>query len=206
MSAQEYYNSASSSDSTQSQPQYYDQQQYNTNGNYPQQGTTPQQQLSQAPPFQGYDANSRPPANLNGQPQHDHNRDQNVTFTQQFPLGTAPGSEEANGERGLGAAVVGGGIGAFAAKKSGGGLLGAIGGAAAGAIGANMLEHAYNLLKRRIGDTSEENIDMVAAVIDTTALCIMCLRARGAIWSIFLFLNTVTAFSDGLYGELLDEM
>jgi hypothetical protein len=43
MSAQEYYNSASSSDSTQSQPQYYDQQQYNTNGNYPQQGTTPQQ-------------------------------------------------------------------------------------------------------------------------------------------------------------------
>ncbi|QYS97803.1 hypothetical protein H0G86_005015 [Trichoderma simmonsii] len=134
MSAQEYYNSAPSSDSNTSQPQYYGQQQYNTSGNYPQQGSTPQQ---------GYDANSRPPANLNGQPQYDQNRDPNVAFTQQFPLGTAPGSEEANGERGLGATVVGGGIGAFAAKKSGGGLLGAIGGAAAGAIGANMLEHAY---------------------------------------------------------------
>ncbi|KAL5092965.1 hypothetical protein Trisim1_000691 [Trichoderma cf. simile WF8] len=135
MSAQEYYNSAPSSDSNTSQPpQYYGQQQYNMNGNYPQQGSTPQQ---------GYDANGRPPANLHGQPQYDHNKDQNVASTQQFPLGTAPGSEEANGERGLGATVVGGGIGAFAAKKSGGGLLGAIGGAAAGAIGANMLEHAY---------------------------------------------------------------
>ncbi|KAJ4863421.1 hypothetical protein T069G_04375 [Trichoderma breve] len=135
MSAQEYYNSAPSSDGNTSQPpQYYGQQQYNMNGNYPQQGSTPQQ---------GYDANNCPPANLNGQPQYDQNRDHNVPFTQQFPLGTAPGSEEANGERGLGATVVGGGIGAFAAKKSGGGLLGAIGGAAAGAIGANMLEHAY---------------------------------------------------------------
>ncbi|KAM6483692.1 hypothetical protein HDV62DRAFT_333217 [Trichoderma sp. SZMC 28011] len=147
MSAQEYYNSAPSSDNKTSQPQYYGQQQYNTNGNYPQQGSTPQQQLSQAP--QGYDANSRPPANLNGQSQYDQNRDHNVPFTQQFPLGTAPGSEEANGERGLGATVVGGGIGAFAAKKSGGGLLGAIGGAAAGAIGANMLEHAYKRHERR---------------------------------------------------------
>ncbi|KAL6815254.1 hypothetical protein GGI42DRAFT_348217 [Trichoderma sp. SZMC 28013] len=143
MSAQEYYNSAPRSDSSPPQPQYHGQQQYNMNGNYPQQGSTPQQQLSQAPPFWGYDANSHPPANLNGQPQYDQNRDQNAPFTQQFPLGTAPGSEEANGERGLGATVVGGGIGAFAAKKSGGGLLGAIGGAAAGAIGANMLEHAY---------------------------------------------------------------
>lgn len=43
MSAQEYYNSAPSSDSNTSQPQYYGQQQYNTNGNYPQQGSTPQQ-------------------------------------------------------------------------------------------------------------------------------------------------------------------
>ncbi|KAL6809875.1 hypothetical protein V8C40DRAFT_271360 [Trichoderma camerunense] len=146
MSAQEYYNSAPSSDSNTSQPpQYYGQQQYNMNGNYPQQGSTPHQ----APPFQGYDANGRPPANLHGQPQYDQNRDQNVAFTQQFPLGTAPGSEEANGERGLGATVVGGGIGAFAAKKSGGGLLGAIGGAAAGAIGANMLEHAYKRHERR---------------------------------------------------------
>ncbi|KAL7904950.1 hypothetical protein GGI35DRAFT_462260 [Trichoderma velutinum] len=143
MSAQEYYNSAPSSESNPPQPQYYGQQQYNMNGNYPQQGSTPQQQLSQTPPFQSYGVNSQAPANLNAQPQYGQNRDQNVPFTQQFPLGTAPGSEEANGERGLGATVVGGGIGAFAAKKSGGGLLGAIGGAAAGAIGANMLEHAY---------------------------------------------------------------
>ncbi|KAK4067272.1 uncharacterized protein Triagg1_7715 [Trichoderma aggressivum f. europaeum] len=150
MSAQEYYNSAPSSDSDPSQPRYHSQQQYNMNGNYPQQGSASQQQLSQTPPYQGYDANSHPPANPNGRPQYDQNRGQNVPFTQQFPLGTALGSEEANGERGLGATVVGGGIGAFAAKKSGGGLLGAIGGAAAGAIGANMLEHAYNYrLERR---------------------------------------------------------
>ncbi|PNP56399.1 hypothetical protein THARTR1_03555 [Trichoderma harzianum] len=134
MSAQEYYNSAPSSDSNPSQPQYHGQQQYNMNEDYPQQASTPQQ---------GHDANSHPPANLNGRPQYDQNRDQNVPFTQQFPLGTAPGSVDANGDRGLGATVVGGGIGAFAAKKSGGGLLGAIGGAAAGAIGANMLQHAY---------------------------------------------------------------
>ncbi|UKZ74857.1 hypothetical protein TrVFT333_002527 [Trichoderma virens FT-333] len=144
MSAQEYYNNVPSSDGN--PPQYNGQQQYN--GNCPQQEGT-SQQPSQAPPSKGCDVN------LDGQiqyrqPGHDGGTPyQSIPFMQQSP--------NASGERGLGATLIGGGVGAFAAKKSGGGLLGTLGGAAAGAI----------------EDTREENTDMVAvAVIDTTALCI----------------------------------
>ncbi|CAI6099100.1 hypothetical protein V2G26_012582 [Clonostachys chloroleuca] len=45
-----------------------------------------------------------------------------------------------DGERGLGATVVGGGAAGWAAHKSGSGMLGSLASAAAGAIGANFLE------------------------------------------------------------------
>ncbi|CAH0040394.1 unnamed protein product [Clonostachys solani] len=46
----------------------------------------------------------------------------------------------AEGERGLGATVVGGGAAGWAAHKAGSGMLGSLASAAAGAIGANFLE------------------------------------------------------------------
>ncbi|CAH0057532.1 unnamed protein product [Clonostachys solani] len=46
-----------------------------------------------------------------------------------------------DGERGLGATVVGGGTAGWAAHKSGSGMLGSLASAAAGAIGANFLEN-----------------------------------------------------------------
>ncbi|KAL7933069.1 hypothetical protein V8C35DRAFT_304850 [Trichoderma chlorosporum] len=148
MSAQEYYNSAPSSDGNTPQPEYYNQKQYS--GNSPQQGFTSQQQVGQVPPLQGYHG-SMQPANPNGHFQYHRQRESDgAPFAQQkLPLNAAPRSDELNGERGLGATVVGGSIGAFVAKKSGGGVLGAIGGAAAGAIGANMIEHVYKRHERR---------------------------------------------------------
>jgi hypothetical protein len=50
----------------------------------------------------------------------------------------APGPD---GERGLGATLVGGGTAGWAARKSGTGMLGTLASAAAGAIGANLLEN-----------------------------------------------------------------
>ncbi|CAH0058129.1 unnamed protein product [Clonostachys solani] len=46
-----------------------------------------------------------------------------------------------DGERGLGATVVGGGAAGWAAHKAGSGMLGSLASAAAGAIGANVLEN-----------------------------------------------------------------
>ena len=62
---------------------------------------------------------------------------------QQFPHSTGPGRRELQGERGLGTILSGGGIAPFAAKKSGNGMFGAVGGASAGAIGANIIGHVY---------------------------------------------------------------
>jgi hypothetical protein len=45
-----------------------------------------------------------------------------------------------DGERGLGATIVGGGAGGWAARKAGKGVLGSLASAAAGAVGANLLE------------------------------------------------------------------
>ncbi|CAG9940392.1 unnamed protein product [Clonostachys rosea f. rosea IK726] len=47
----------------------------------------------------------------------------------------------AEGERGLGATVVGGGAAGWAAHKAGSGMFGSLASAAAGAIGANFLEN-----------------------------------------------------------------
>jgi hypothetical protein len=49
--------------------------------------------------------------------------------------------QQGEGERGLGATVLGGGAGAFLGHKMGHGALGTIGGLAIGAIAANALEH-----------------------------------------------------------------
>lgn len=54
----------------------------------------------------------------------------------------APGQPGPEGERGLGASLLGGAAGAFAGHKMGGGGLGTVGGMIAGAIGANVLEHS----------------------------------------------------------------
>lgn len=57
-----------------------------------------------------------------------------------------PGSEGPDGgkDRGLGATLVGAGGGGFLGHELGGGALGTIGGAIAGAIGANMLEKRHH--------------------------------------------------------------
>jgi hypothetical protein len=48
-----------------------------------------------------------------------------------------------DGERGLGATLVGGAGGGFLAHEVGGGVLGTIAGTVVGAIGANFAEHKY---------------------------------------------------------------
>ena len=62
-------------------------------------------------------------------------------------MGGPPGSgfdgPGQDGEKGLGATLVGGASGGFLAHKVGGGLLGSLAGAVAGAIGANALEHQH---------------------------------------------------------------
>lgn len=86
---------------------------------------------------QGYDnrgASPQPPA-YGGQ--YDQQQQHN------YGGGQYAGQQGPDGERGLGATLVGGGVGAFAAKKSGSGMLGALGAAAAGAIGANIIEHKF---------------------------------------------------------------
>ncbi|MCJ1255276.1 hypothetical protein MMC24_003092 [Lignoscripta atroalba] len=52
----------------------------------------------------------------------------------------APGVGGPEGERGLGATLIGAGSGAFVGHELGGGTLGTIGGIIAGAVGANALE------------------------------------------------------------------
>lgn len=52
-----------------------------------------------------------------------------------------PGGEQ---DRGLGATLMGGGAAGWAAHHAGGGVLGTVGGAVAGAIGANVLEHQFD--------------------------------------------------------------
>lgn len=63
------------------------------------------------------------------------------------------GGNGKEGERGIGASLVGAAGGGFLGHEVGGGLLGTIGGALAGAIGANALEHRhekYVLVCRRL--------------------------------------------------------
>ncbi|KAI6087660.1 hypothetical protein F4821DRAFT_235595, partial [Hypoxylon rubiginosum] len=55
----------------------------------------------------------------------------------------APGQEGADGERGLGATLLGGGAGGFLGHKIGKGKLGTLLGGAVGAVAANMIEHKF---------------------------------------------------------------
>lgn len=55
---------------------------------------------------------------------------------------TEPGTEEPNGEKGLGSTVVGGAAGGYAAHQMGGGKMGKVAGAALGAVGMNMATNA----------------------------------------------------------------
>jgi hypothetical protein len=56
------------------------------------------------------------------------------------PSINVPGNGPAEGERGIGASLIGAGGGGFLGHELGGGMLGAVGGAIAGAIGANLVE------------------------------------------------------------------
>ncbi|KAI0880559.1 uncharacterized protein GGS22DRAFT_174694 [Annulohypoxylon maeteangense] len=55
----------------------------------------------------------------------------------------APGQEGEDGERGLGATLIGGGAGGFLGHKLGKGKLGTMLGSAVGAVAANMIEHKF---------------------------------------------------------------
>ncbi|CAG9987016.1 unnamed protein product [Clonostachys byssicola] len=54
-----------------------------------------------------------------------------------------------DGERGLGATIVGGGAGGWAARKAGKGVLGSLASAAAGAVGANLLEKQLKKIRNK---------------------------------------------------------
>ncbi|KAI9831802.1 MAG: hypothetical protein M1819_004699 [Sarea resinae] len=60
-----------------------------------------------------------------------------------LPTG-APGPDGKEGERGLGATLVGSAAGGFLGHEVGGGALGTLGGIIAGAVGANALEHRHD--------------------------------------------------------------
>jgi hypothetical protein len=81
------------------------------------------------------------PESKRGEPESKHS-DPRFVFpdSNSQPQGQ-PGEEGPNGERGLGATVLGGGAGAFLGHKMNKGALGTIGGLAIGAIAANAFEH-----------------------------------------------------------------
>ncbi|CAK7565266.1 MAG: hypothetical protein SEPTF4163_003179 [Sporothrix epigloea] len=150
MSAQDYYSQSNQQQGYSSgqaysappqqqygQPQYGGQQQQQ----YPQQqhyGPPPQQQYSSASPapyqqpqYGAPGQDNRGPSPYQPQPQYG-------------APGPAPGAVGYDGqtdERGLGATLVGGAGAGWAAHHAGGGTLGTIAGAVAGAIGANVIEH-----------------------------------------------------------------
>ncbi|KJZ79474.1 hypothetical protein HIM_00943 [Hirsutella minnesotensis 3608] len=67
---------------------------------------------------------------------------------QHYAHGALPPSGQ-DGERGLGASIIGGGAAGWAMHKAGGGFLGSLGAAAAGAVGANAIEHAIKRRRRQ---------------------------------------------------------
>ncbi|KHN99350.1 heme oxygenase-like, multi-helical [Metarhizium album ARSEF 1941] len=151
--------------------QGYGQHGYGQHGGYPQQQPYNQQQPSYAQPQpHGYNnqydnrGHSPQPSQQYGQP-GGAAADYAAGATQgghgqagQYAAGPAG----PDGERGLGATLVGGGGAAWAAHKAGGGFLGTAGAAIAGAIGANVLEHAFDKKKKKkkngsrgLGDDSD---------------------------------------------------
>ncbi|KAI5465056.1 hypothetical protein BGZ63DRAFT_422035 [Mariannaea sp. PMI_226] len=137
MSAQEYYGSSGNDGSSQGG---YNQQGYNQQtGNYqgynqngPNLHTNPQQL-------------SYPGQQPNGNSYSQQRQDSQFNLPQGHPGSAIQGQD---GEKGLGATVLGGGVAGFAAHKAGGGVLASIASAAAGAIGANIVEHKFKRYKR----------------------------------------------------------
>lgn len=116
----------------------YSQQQYGQADTYSQ-NYQPQQQYSSNP---GYDAPQQQ-TYQQGQVGNTHPDYQNQ---QQGGAGYPPGSNPPpgqEGERGLGATLLGGASGAFVGHEMGGGFLGVMGGVIAGAVGANWLENKH---------------------------------------------------------------
>jgi hypothetical protein len=74
-----------------------------------------------------------------------------MTFDKDAQIGGPGGNVGPDGERGLGATLVGGGGAAWAAHKAGGGLIGSAAAGVAGAIGANVIEHFVEKKKKRHG-------------------------------------------------------
>ncbi|KAH7165333.1 hypothetical protein EDB81DRAFT_942396 [Dactylonectria macrodidyma] len=64
----------------------------------------------------------------------------------------AQGQFGPDGEKGLGATLVGGGAGGWVTRKAGGGFFGSLAGAAAGALGANVLESKLKKHKKNKKD------------------------------------------------------
>ncbi|CAG9991075.1 unnamed protein product [Clonostachys byssicola] len=124
MSAQSYYGSSSNSSNYPQQAQYA--QQPSQSSHYGQAQGAPYQQSYNAQAYQ-----THPQAH--GQPE----------------MMAGP-----DGERGLGATVVGGGAAGWTAHKAGAGMLGSLASAAAGAIGANFLE---NKLKKHRKDKKNKH-------------------------------------------------
>ncbi|OAA46127.1 hypothetical protein NOR_02880 [Metarhizium rileyi] len=140
---------------------YPQQQQYGQQSSY--QGQYNQQQPSYAQPQQGYNGNNQYDRRGHSpQPSQQHGQSGGSAAAyasgapQQGQYATGPtgpggpnGAVGPDGERGLGATLVGGGGAAWAAHKAGGGFLGSAGAAIAGAIGANVLEHAFDKKKKK---------------------------------------------------------
>lgn len=161
-----------STDTVGKQPQYGGQQQQYNQGYPPQQQYGQQQygqqQYSQQQYGQQQHDNNRSASPYDQQPQYGQHQQQYGQQhqqqqyggqpgydQQQYPGGGPPGAEGPEGERGIAATLIGGGAAGFAAHKVGGGKLASVGAAAVGAIGANLIEHAF---KKRKEDKDMQNM------------------------------------------------
>ncbi|KJK84483.1 hypothetical protein H634G_00004 [Metarhizium anisopliae BRIP 53293] len=157
------------------QGSYPQQQQYSQQSGYQNQYNQQQPSYGQGQPQQGYNNQY---GNRGHSPQPSQQYGQSGGAAADYAAGApqgqyatgptgpgGPGGPEGavgpDGERGLGATLVGGGGAAWAAHKAGGGFLGTAGAAIAGAIGANVLEHAFDKKKKKkhgsrgLGDDSD---------------------------------------------------
>ncbi|KAK4501721.1 hypothetical protein PRZ48_007530 [Zasmidium cellare] len=130
------------------QPQPYPQQ------SYPQEYPPPQWQ---SPPPQHQNYYGQPPqqpqwnpeqiwAEANGGSQNPHSSSNNLSRGNDFG-GIMQGQPGGDGERGLGATVLGGGAGAFLGHELGHSKMATLGGIAVGAIAANAFEHHHKKKK-----------------------------------------------------------
>ncbi|KAI1453874.1 hypothetical protein F4805DRAFT_356241 [Annulohypoxylon moriforme] len=107
----------------------------------------PQQSQYARPGSAHSDAGYPPPAYSNDGTPHARPHSADPYSTGQAPYdrdpNRAPGQEGEDGERGLGATLIGGGAGGFLGHKLGKGKLGTMLGSAVGAVAANMIEHKF---------------------------------------------------------------